>query len=375
MATGGSRSGRARPPVDWLGVPLMRGENRRLRRASSSRATPRQARYSEDGPRPPHLRVPARGRRPRPAARRRPPCARARAALPYPGRDRALRHLHLPGRRLPLRERRRRLHHRLQPRGAGRPGDFVAARPPGLPRGRHASAAWPGSAARAVPARYEFKIVRNDGEERWLDFSASSVIDVRGRPAVLGTAFDITERKQRRGADQAPRLSRHADRACPTGCSSTTACRVAVAQAHRQQQPAGACSSSTSTASRSSTTRSATASATGCCRRWPSGCEAARARGRHRGRAWAATSSSCSCPRIARRTTPAKVAEKILDVAAAPVPPGRARALRDAPAMGVSLYPDDGPRRQRRCVKNADTAHVPGQGAGPRQLPALHARP
>jgi PAS domain S-box-containing protein len=45
-----------------------------------------------------------------------------------------------------------------------------------------------------VRARYEFKIVRKDGEVRWVDFTAG-VTEFEGRPAALGTAFDITERK------------------------------------------------------------------------------------------------------------------------------------------------------------------------------------
>lgn len=47
----------------------------------------------------------------------------------------------------------------------------------------------------AVPARYEFKIVRKDGSERWIDFTAGQIL-WEGRPAAIGTAFDITERKQ-----------------------------------------------------------------------------------------------------------------------------------------------------------------------------------
>jgi len=46
-----------------------------------------------------------------------------------------------------------------------------------------------------VPARYEFRIVRKDGSVRWLDFTAGR-IDWQGQPASVGTAFDITERKQ-----------------------------------------------------------------------------------------------------------------------------------------------------------------------------------
>lgn len=54
-----------------------------------------------------------------------------------------------------------------------------------------------------VPARYELKILTKGGEERWLDFTGA-LIEFKGRPAVLGTAFDITERKQ--AAEERERL-------------------------------------------------------------------------------------------------------------------------------------------------------------------------
>ncbi|MBI1882283.1 MAG: PAS domain S-box protein [Chloroflexi bacterium] len=47
----------------------------------------------------------------------------------------------------------------------------------------------------AVPSRYEVKILTKDGQARWLDFTGAA-IEFQGKPAVLGTAFDITERKQ-----------------------------------------------------------------------------------------------------------------------------------------------------------------------------------
>lgn len=47
----------------------------------------------------------------------------------------------------------------------------------------------------AVPDRYEFKILTKSGEERWIDFTAG-MITYEGKPAGLGTAFDITERKK-----------------------------------------------------------------------------------------------------------------------------------------------------------------------------------
>lgn len=46
-----------------------------------------------------------------------------------------------------------------------------------------------------IPNRYEFKIIRKDGSERWLDFTAGR-IEWEGQPAAIGSAFDITDRKQ-----------------------------------------------------------------------------------------------------------------------------------------------------------------------------------
>ncbi|HEU4882253.1 MAG TPA: PAS domain S-box protein [Longimicrobium sp.] len=46
-----------------------------------------------------------------------------------------------------------------------------------------------------VPSRYEFRILRKDGGERWVDYTASR-IEYRGEPAGLGTAFDITAYKE-----------------------------------------------------------------------------------------------------------------------------------------------------------------------------------
>ncbi len=46
-----------------------------------------------------------------------------------------------------------------------------------------------------APNRYEVKIVTKHGEERWVDYTRA-VIEFDGAPAVLGTAFDITDRKR-----------------------------------------------------------------------------------------------------------------------------------------------------------------------------------
>ncbi|MGH7811381.1 MAG: PAS domain S-box protein, partial [Candidatus Binatia bacterium] len=45
-----------------------------------------------------------------------------------------------------------------------------------------------------VPSRYDVKIIRKDGAERWLDYSGAP-ITWRGKPAILGTVIDITDKK------------------------------------------------------------------------------------------------------------------------------------------------------------------------------------
>ena len=49
--------------------------------------------------------------------------------------------------------------------------------------------------AKQKPARYEVRILTKARAERWVDFTAG-MIEFDGAPAVLGTAFDITERKR-----------------------------------------------------------------------------------------------------------------------------------------------------------------------------------
>ncbi|MFB3926371.1 MAG: PAS domain S-box protein [Syntrophales bacterium] len=46
-----------------------------------------------------------------------------------------------------------------------------------------------------VPASYEIKFLTKSGKERWVYISAG-IIEYKGKPAVLGTAFDITQRKR-----------------------------------------------------------------------------------------------------------------------------------------------------------------------------------
>lgn len=53
------------------------------------------------------------------------------------------------------------------------------------------------------PARYEIKIIANNGEERWVDLTAGDM-QFEGNPALVYTAFDITERDK---AEQSLRQS------------------------------------------------------------------------------------------------------------------------------------------------------------------------
>lgn len=45
-----------------------------------------------------------------------------------------------------------------------------------------------------VPLNYEFKIITKNGNEKWLDYTAGNTY-WKGKPAVIGSAFDITSRK------------------------------------------------------------------------------------------------------------------------------------------------------------------------------------
>jgi PAS domain S-box-containing protein len=56
----------------------------------------------------------------------------------------------------------------------------------------------------AIPSRIEFKIVTKSSEERWVDY-AGAFVELAGQPTMIGTAFDITERKW---AEEALRNSR-----------------------------------------------------------------------------------------------------------------------------------------------------------------------
>lgn len=46
-----------------------------------------------------------------------------------------------------------------------------------------------------VTPHYEFKIISKQGEERWVDYSGQ-MLEYKGKPAILGSAFDVTDRKR-----------------------------------------------------------------------------------------------------------------------------------------------------------------------------------
>jgi len=46
-----------------------------------------------------------------------------------------------------------------------------------------------------LPSRFEFKAIRKDGKERWIE-AAPAIIEYEGRPAILGNIRDITEQKE-----------------------------------------------------------------------------------------------------------------------------------------------------------------------------------
>jgi diguanylate cyclase (GGDEF)-like protein/PAS domain S-box-containing protein len=85
-----------------------------------------------------------------------------------------------------------------------------------------------------VPSRNEFPVVTKDGQTRWLDVSAG-LIESGGRTAILATALDVTERKQ--AEQQIRELAYHdALTGLPNRVLFGDRLSVAVAQAHRLGQ-------------------------------------------------------------------------------------------------------------------------------------------
>ncbi len=105
-----------------------------------------------------------------------------------------------------------------------RPEDWEFVDEAGFALERAAGALW----------RREVRVVRADAEERWVDLSAGW-IEYEGRPAVLGTAFDVTDRK--RAEAEIRKLAYHDPL---TGLANRTLfldrLGLAIAQAPRQKK-------------------------------------------------------------------------------------------------------------------------------------------
>ena len=84
--------------------------------------------------------------------------------------------------------------HGLHARGAGA-DQLLGRHPSRLAPRRCASAPARARPAQPVAQRYEIRILRKDGQPRWVDLS-DEIIVYEGHRAALGTVFDITDRRQ-----------------------------------------------------------------------------------------------------------------------------------------------------------------------------------
>ncbi len=84
----------------------------------------------------------------------------------------------------------------------------------------------------AALSRHEVKLVRRNGQPRWMDLSAR-VVSFRGRPAIMGVGFDITERKR---ADARIEALAYRDALTSLPNRRLLQDRVGVAMAHAQRR-------------------------------------------------------------------------------------------------------------------------------------------
>ena len=200
------------------------------------------------------------------------------------------------------------------------------------------------------PARHEFKIVRRDGEERWLDFSAGA-IEYGGRSAALGIAFDITERK--RAEDQIKELAYHdALTGLPNRLLFHDRLSVAVAQAHRS---ASRLAILFLDLDRFKVINDSLGHSLGdrLLREVAERLQLAVRQGDTVARL-GGDEFILLLPGIGRAEDAAKVAEKILETLKHPVRL-QSRELFVTASIGISLYPEDG-LDPESLIKNADTA-------------------
>jgi len=199
-------------------------------------------------------------------------------------------------------------------------------------------------------SRFEFRIATRSGQERWLDFSVGSA-EFNGKPAFLGTAFDISDRKK--AEQQIQRLAYHdALTGLPNRLLFNDRVSVAVAQAHRQGQNLAilfldldefkAINDSWGHSFGDRLLREVSGRLERCVRE---GDTVARLAG---------DEFTILLPGLSRPVDLAKVAKKVLDTLKAPFKLEGLEIFITA-SMGISLYPSDGENTET-LVKNADTA-------------------
>jgi diguanylate cyclase (GGDEF)-like protein/PAS domain S-box-containing protein len=201
-----------------------------------------------------------------------------------------------------------------------------------------------------LPSRYEIRILRKDGEVRWLDYSAG-LIELEGSPAVLGTAFDITERK--RAEERIRSLAYHDTlTGLPNRLLFADRLGLAVAQAHRLGQQLAVLfldldgfkviNDSLGHSLGDRMLEIVAGRIQGALRE---GDTVARLGG---------DEFTLLLPGIARAEDAPKVAEKVLETLRQPIPID-GREFFVTGSIGISIYPDDG-NDPETLVRNADAA-------------------